>query len=108
MELGSSVEVISSARAHLRHRSTSTETMGCVESMLCLTDDVEDRSESEDEYDEAEDVEVRYETCGRADIVMCAVWWKCAGQAIYTSAGLKDAAEFVVGLFPSVDVGVGV
>lgn len=59
-ELGSSVEVISSARAHLRHRSTSTETMGGVESMLCLTDDVEDRSESEDEYDEAEDVEVRY------------------------------------------------
>ena len=50
-ELGSSVEVISSARAHLRHRRTSTEAMGCAESMLCRTDDddVEDRSESEDE-----------------------------------------------------------
>lgn len=61
-ELGSSVVVISSARAHLRQRSTSTEAMGCVESMLCLTDDddVEDRSESDDEYDEAEVVEVRY------------------------------------------------
>lgn len=60
-ELGSSVDVISSARAHLRHRRTSTEAMGCVESMLCLTDDDDDdRSESEDEYDEAEEVEVRY------------------------------------------------
>ena len=59
LELASSVEVISTERAHRRQRSTSTDTMGREpESMLCLTDDPEvcdERSESDAEYDEAED-----------------------------------------------------
>jgi len=52
--LGSSVEVISSARAHLRQRMTVTRMAGrCEESMLCRADDREDepleRSESDAE-----------------------------------------------------------
>jgi hypothetical protein len=39
---------------------------------------------------------------------MCVVWWKCARQAISTSVGLEDAAEFVAGWVSSVDVGIGV
>ena len=63
-ELGSSVDVISSARAHLRHRITVTWMGGrCDESMLYLTDDREDepldRSESDAEYDDEEESELR-------------------------------------------------
>lgn len=57
--LTSSVEVVSTDRAHRRHRSTSTETTGLVdESMLCRTQesDLDDgRSESDDEYEEDDD-----------------------------------------------------
>lgn len=59
-ELGSSVDVISSARAHRRQRRVATWTVGrCDESMLCLTEDDEadERSESETEYDEEEEDE---------------------------------------------------
>jgi hypothetical protein len=59
--LASSVEVISTARAHRRQRRTSTETLGrCELSMLCLTDDAdvdEERSESDAEYDEYDDAD---------------------------------------------------
>lgn len=60
VELTSSVDVVSTDRAHRRHRSTSTETTsGLVdESILCRTEepDLEDeRSESEEEYEEADD-----------------------------------------------------
>jgi len=63
-ELGSSVEVISSARAHRRHRMTVTWMVGrCEESMLCLVDDREDepdeRSESDAEYDDEDERELR-------------------------------------------------
>jgi hypothetical protein len=58
-ELGSSVEVISSARAHLRQRRIETWTTGReVESMLSRMDvpePEEERSESDAEYDEDED-----------------------------------------------------
>lgn len=59
LELTSSVEVVSTDRAHRRHRSTSTETTGRVdESMLCRTEEFEpelEKSESDDEYDEADE-----------------------------------------------------
>ena len=56
-ELGSSVDVISSDRAHRRQRMTVTWMAGrCEESMLCLTEDreeeLDERSESDAEYDE--------------------------------------------------------
>jgi hypothetical protein len=46
--LASSVDVISTDRWHRRQRSTSTEATGR-ESMLCLTDDADDMSESDPE-----------------------------------------------------------
>jgi len=84
--LGSSVEVSSSARAHLRQRMMATWTTGRdVDSMLVRASTFElmvfeeGRSESDDEYDdEEEDVEDEdtapaYGTCGgrvaAADIV---------------------------------------
>jgi len=60
--LGSSVVVISSERAHLRHRSTATWTTGIVV----------ERSESEEEYvedDEDEAEEARYCGLGREAMV---------------------------------------
>lgn len=57
--LTSSVDVVSTDRAHRRHRRTSTDTTGLDdESMLCRTEepDLDDeRSESDDEYEEADD-----------------------------------------------------
>jgi len=51
-ELGSSVDVISSARAHLRQRITVTWIGGrCDESMLCRTDDREDELLDKSESD---------------------------------------------------------
>lgn len=51
-ELGSSVEVISSDRAHRRHRMTVTWIAGrCEESMLCLVEDREDELEDRSESD---------------------------------------------------------
>ena len=56
LELGSSVDTISTARAQRMHRSTSTWTTGrWTESMLCryeLPPDELDRSESDAEYDD--------------------------------------------------------
>lgn len=59
MELASSVEVASTARAQRIQRRTSTEATGRVTvSMLVLypvaTDDDDERSESEDEHEEEE------------------------------------------------------
>lgn len=63
-EAGSSVDVISSARAHLRQRMTVTWMAGrCVESMLCRTgdlDEVDERSESDVEYDDDDESELEY------------------------------------------------
>jgi hypothetical protein len=51
-ELGSSVDVISSARAHRRQRITVTWMGGrCDESMLCRTDDREEELEERSESD---------------------------------------------------------
>ncbi|KAJ9134579.1 hypothetical protein NKR19_g8586 [Coniochaeta hoffmannii] len=59
LELTSSVDVVSTDRAHRRHRSTSTETTGLVdESMLCRAEEPDlepERSESDEEYEEADD-----------------------------------------------------
>jgi hypothetical protein len=59
LELTSSVDVVSTDRAHRRHRSTSTETTGLdEESMLCRTEEPDlelEISESADENDEADE-----------------------------------------------------
>lgn len=77
-ELGSSVVVASSARAHLRQRRTATWTGRCVESMLCRTEEADpedERSESEAEYDEEDDVEAEvYGTLGLCDEDMTLVY----------------------------------
>jgi hypothetical protein len=72
--LGSSVEVSSSARAHLRQRMMATWTTGRdVDSMLVRASALvfeDGRSESDDEYDdededaEDEDTAPAYGTCG--------------------------------------------
>jgi hypothetical protein len=53
LELTSSVEVVSTDRAHRRQRRTSTDTVGLDdESMLCRTEDADlevERSESDEE-----------------------------------------------------------
>lgn len=58
LELASSVDVVSTDRAHRRHLNTSTETVGR-ESMLYppaeLDPPDDERSESDDEYEEAEE-----------------------------------------------------
>lgn len=57
MVVTSSVEVVSTERAHRMQRSTSTEAIGrAIESMLCLWPELEE-DESESEPDCADDAE---------------------------------------------------